>query len=102
MYGGHNLRHSPFSRADGEGGLSGTITRDEAERRMDSLRKNKRQGIRLSQDCGDVQVSLMVLSPQDISQLGIFRTEPLNGSGFFVWPWNKFFQTLEVSNRWNP
>ena len=39
----------------------------------------------------------MALPPQDVSQLGIFRTKPLQDSdtGLFVWPWIKFFQTLE-------
>jgi len=37
----------------------------------------------------------MPLPTLDISQLGIFRTKPLQEDGFFVWPWQKFFQALE-------
>jgi len=37
----------------------------------------------------------MALPPLDVSQLGIFRTKPLNEEGNFVWPWQKFFQALE-------
>src|SRR5882724_486787 len=37
----------------------------------------------------------MPLPTIDISQLGIFRTKPLNEEGNFVWPWQKFFQALE-------
>src|SRR5882724_7957943 len=37
----------------------------------------------------------MTLPVQDVSQLGIFRTKPLDQSQSFVWPWIKFFQQLE-------
>lgn len=44
----------------------------------------------------------MALPPLDVSQLAIFRTKPLNEDGFFVWPWNKFFQALEVFKQGAP
>ena len=36
---------------------------------------------------------------QDVSQLGIFRTKPLNDAGYFVLPWNIFFQQLQLSKE---
>lgn len=44
----------------------------------------------------------MTLPVQDVSQLGIFRTKPLNESKEFVWPWIKFFQALEVFRQSAP
>jgi len=40
-------------------------------------------------------MSTRPLPVQDVSQLGIFRTKPLDATELFVWPWVKFFQTLE-------
>lgn len=39
----------------------------------------------------------MALPVQDVSQLGIFRTKPLDDTDFFVYGWRRFFQTLELS-----
>lgn len=41
----------------------------------------------------------MTLPVQNVAQLGIFRTKPLNDSQDFVWPWIKFFQNLEIQRE---
>lgn len=38
----------------------------------------------------------MALPAQDVAQLGIFRTKPLDDTGFFVYAWRRFFQDLEL------
>ena len=38
----------------------------------------------------------MAAPVQDVAQLGIFRTKPLDDNGLFVYAWRRFFQTLEL------